>query len=300
MNSAPLLNADDSCQRSAILSLSWERNLLNPMAALYRSVEAGLESAEPDPGLAAGDHLMTLAVNRGLDTPQKDLLGHAEHLAALADMTTWLLRTGEPWQRVSDLDGWRGSAFTDGARLKRVVLVDHWSEERLVAESHDWRSLETAIYGLPMTLLVIVLGAQREGRRYGPLSRAWLHPVNQGVRFRKRDGSGFDGNWEPIFREKFHGAREDWLNAMTEDGVLADCVLTEEIPIPEHAQEIRDLARRKLDRIAMTEALPKPQLSACDDPISPCAYRSCCPYWRMPSPELGFLSTRSVPQLPLL
>jgi hypothetical protein len=299
---AQILGDDDRCRRLPILGQSWEKRLLNPLAALYRAIEAGLVSTEDDAGQVAGDALLGMAVERGFDVPYTELLRHAEHLAALADIVTWIIRPDKPWERppairVGDFP-WVPSSFVSGHRLRRLVLVDRWTDERAIAESHDWRSLEGALYGLPMDLLVVVIGQNREGRRHGPLTRAWLHSVNQKVRFRKRDGSGFDDSWEPIFREHFRGEREEWLESMTEDGVLADTVLVHEVPVPEHAQQIRDLAARKLERIAATKELPEAQLSACDDPIAPCAFRSCCPYWRLPSEDLGFLRLPLAQPLP--
>ena len=62
MTSAELLEGADRCARIPYLSRSWQRNTLTPMGALYRSIEAGLESPDPDPGQCAGDTLMGLAV----------------------------------------------------------------------------------------------------------------------------------------------------------------------------------------------------------------------------------------------
>lgn len=299
MRSAELLNAADFCERSGVLGLTWQRNNISPMAALYQAIEAGLQDESEDPGQAAGDHFMGLAVDRGLDTPQSDLYGQANHLASLADYITWLLRAGDPWKRPEPIDGWEPSSFLHGNRLRRVVLVDHWPKkegletpQRILAEEHDWRSLESCIYGLPMDLMVFVLGASRDGRRHGSLTRAWLHPVNQDLRFQKRDGGEFGGNWERVFREDFNGSREEWLDGMTSDGVLSDAVLTHTV-YPENAEKVKELAYKKLARMQSGE-IPDPQPSRCFSPITPCQFRAACPYFRMPSEDLGFIKTTSL------
>ena len=105
MTSAEKLESADRCLRAPFLSRKWERRILHPTAALYRAIETGLTySGEEDCGQVAGDALMTLAVDRGLDSPQADLFGLANHLAALADYITWLLRpSGFPWEQPADV-----------------------------------------------------------------------------------------------------------------------------------------------------------------------------------------------------
>ena len=294
------LNTDDFCRRAEFLSRSWERNILNSTAALYRAIEIGLESDVEDPGQAAGDALMGFAVDRGLDTPQFDLLGHAEHLAAIADFVTYLLRTGEPWQRPADKNEWVSSAYLNGSRLRRVVLVDRWSDERALAEEHDWRTIgECATYDLPMDLFVIILGQQRDGRRHGPISKGFLHSVNDDLRFRKRDGEDFGPTWVRTFREESNIGREEWLEAMTHDGVLTESLIVHPVELPPYASEIRAVLEAKTSRIQDTHELPEAQLSMCDNALRPCQFRNCCPYFTLPSEDKGFLKLPPSPIQPI-
>jgi len=301
MTSAELLEGADRCGRIPYLSRSWQRNTLTPMGALYRSIEAGLESPDPDPGQCAGDTLMGLAVDRGLETPQSDLFGLAQHLAAIADMVTWILRPSDPWERPENVKVgsavWESSVFlsASGTRLRRILLVDHWNEARELAESHSWRSMgECAAYQMPMDQTVIVLGANRAGRRHGAFSKAWTHPVSKQIRFRKRDGSGFDGNWTPIYREDWEGSREGWLDAMTGDGVLEDAICQVEVSIPNQSEEIRRLASNRLEGLSTQATLPAPHLSQCDNPLGPCQFRSSCWTFQPPSEQLGFVRLSSI------
>ena len=295
MSTAKLLSDDDFCRRLEYLSRSWERESLSPMQLLARGIESGLTCEAKDPGQHAADRVMELAVSRPIETPRENLLEIAEHHAALADFIVYLLRTGGPWLRPEPIPlgkyVWQPESFLGpNHSLRRVVLCDRWTEERAIAESFDWRTLESAIYDMPMTLVVVVLGASRDGRRHGPLSKGWEHPVSRDLRFRKRDGEDFGSTWIPVFRENFRDDREAWLESMIEDGVLDETVQIFEVPILDRGKRdaILGICASRLDHIVGTLKLPEPQLSQCFDPIRICPFRSCCPYFRMPSELNGF------------
>ena len=240
----------DFCSRLEFLSRSWEKESLSPMQLLARGIEHGLTCESDDPGLAAGNHTLSLAVSRPIDTPREDLLKIAEHTSALADMIVWMLRTGDPWERPDAIEGWEPESYVGPNGLRRVVLCDHWNDQRSLAESFDWRTLEGTVYGVPMTLVVVVLGASRDGKRHGPLSKGWLHPRSGDLRFRKRDDTPFKETWDPCFRENCKDGREKWLEAMTEDRVLEECLILHEVGVSEHSDKIRALACNTLHRLA--------------------------------------------------
>lgn len=298
MNSAHILSSSDRCERKEWLERSWERNLLTPSDVLRRSVEAGLTVKSDDPGQSAGDEALTLCVERGLDVKQTDLFAVANNIAALADMTVWLLKQGSPWERPEDVrmgnGHWRSSAFLSdsGTRLRAVLIAERWDDARQLSAEHSWfYGGETAVYGMPMDLMVVIVGQRRDGRWNGPLSRGWQHPVSKELRFRKRDGAGFDGNWKPIFREDGDYSRELWLDQMTQDGVLEDSVLSVELLPPDEAPTIRVLAERGLTRLREATALPDPHLSQCDG-LSPCQFRDACWTFQLPSEALGFVQIK--------
>ena len=302
MNSAHILSSSDRCERKEWLERSWERNLLIPSDVLRRSVEAGLTVKSDDPGQSAGDEAMTLCVERGLDVKQSDLFSVANNIAALADMTVWLLKQGAPWERPEDVrlgnGHWRSSAFLSdsGTRLRAVLIAERWDDARQLSAEHSWfYGGETAVYGMPMDLMVVIVGQRRDGRWNGPLSRGWQHPVSKELRFRKRDGAGFDGNWKPIFREDGDYSRELWLDQMTQDGVLEDSVLTQTLEIPEQQtrERLLDLAARKVDQLRLHVQLPDPRLSQCDG-ISPCQFRDNCWSFQPPSEQFGFVRVRDI------
>jgi hypothetical protein len=301
MNGTPRILADDDhCRRAAYYFERWQVPALTPSEALYSAVEAGLtDSTGKDPGDAASDALMEIATSRGIDSNQEDLLGQAEHLAGIASFVVYLLRTGGPWKRSEPIKVgnhvWSPSAFLDPSEshLRRVVLCSTWNIYRQLEAEHDWRTLESAIYGVPMDLVVVVLGQERNGRRHGPLVKGWTHPVSKQLRFRKRDGTGFDGAWEPVFQHESRFTREQWLDQLVEDGLLPEVVLIHHVDVPENFNAILHLAESKLSRIAGTTEPPEPQFSQCFQRTNPCPFRSCCPRGLEPSAELGFAPTTS-------
>ena len=295
MNTAQLLNEDDRCGRLPYLSQRWQTPAVTPTEALYEAVECGLTS-KLDPAEVAHEALMQLAVERGFDSNQTDLLQEAEHLAGLAAFIVYLLRPGDPWKRPDAInlpDGtpWQPSAFLSASEghLRRLVLCGRWDAYRQTEAEYDWRTLEGAIYGVPMDLVVVVLGQERNGRRHGPIVKGWTHPVSKQLRFRKRDGTGFDGAWEPVFREQSDFTREEWLDALVEDGLLPECVLVHQVENIGRGIDVHGLAQAKLSRIQTTRTPPDPQLSRCFDRFHPCPFRSCCPRGLEPSEDLGFV-----------
>ena len=294
MNTAQILDSIDRCERLPYLLQRWQTLAIRPIAALYESVEAGLTSPSDTPWEVAEQSLYDLATTRGLDSNQTDVLGEAEHLASLASFITYVLRPEGSWKRPEPLPLPDGTIWTPGAflsasesHLRRVVLVSRWDAYRQVEEEHDWRTLEGSIYGVSMDLVIVVLGQERDGRRHGPLSKGWTHPVSKQLRFRKRDGGGFDGAWEQAWREKADFSRETWLDALTDDGVLPDVVQIHTVE-PSN-RDWCEIAQKKLARIREAKEPPEESPSMCFQRIHPCPFRACCPKGLEPSAEMGFL-----------
>jgi hypothetical protein len=294
VTSSCLLSSDDFCSRQAYYSLRWEPPALSPKSILLRAVEHGLMADTDDWGRAASDEAMRLCCEGAIDTAETNLLGLAEHVAALADIAAWTIRTESPWERPEPVmvgdHPWTPSCFTTGedSTLRAIVVTDRMDAMREMAMRTSWAVQgESAVYGLPVDVICVSLGAMRAGRWSNPFTSAYRHPQNRVLRFCKRDGGAFDGRWEKVWREQDYATREEWLEAMTADGVLADAVRVLTVDVPEHASDIVRLADSKLDRI-YGKGLPEPQLSRCFDRVSPCPYRSACPEWREPSEASGF------------
>lgn len=287
MSTAVLLTAHETCSRKGYYSARWEAKRMSGTEMLYAGLDVGLSEAErPDFGEAAGEHIMGLAEERGLETSAADLYGSVLHHAALCDVVTSAVRKpGEaPWRRPeTTADGWVPGCFLspDGTHLRRVVLVSTWSDDRHYAEIRSWRTWgEIAAYGLPMQQVVCVLGPHWAGRRHSAWTKGLLHPANHQLRFRKRNAvaTGFKETWESIWRED-HGEidRAVWLQSMLTDDVLPELLFTVTVPVPrpETLARIRSLAAQKQVDLLAAQTAPAGNLSTCDWP-APCPFRGCC------------------------
>lgn len=273
---------------------------------LQRSVIAGLTETESvDFGERAGEEMVTLAANRGLD-----IEGHNRHRCALnhasiADLVTTSIRKpgSAAWNNAGIIslinDNWSSSAYVDdaGTSLRRYLPVSAWNPER---EQHELRSWfcagEVAMLKMPMKLVVSVVGSMNGGRRHSYWSKALLHPNHSSLRFKRRTRDkieGFKESWTPVYKEDHDEiSREKWLSAMLEDGVLQELLFVVHIPVPGEleTQRIRDMAQRELEQIAIRRDLPGKQLSTCYSPLGNCPFVECC--WSepelVPSVQQGF------------
>jgi hypothetical protein len=306
VSTADLLTQYETCDRKGYWAQSWQRRRLTANQMLYRAIQAGVtETEREDFGVVAGETVMDLAADPGMEMPNSHYL-HASviHHAALADTLTSALRRPEDaaWllPEPTTLRGapWSSSAFLDpkGTKLRQVVLATSWSDARHYREIRSWRSIgEVAAYRLPMQMAILILGQHRDGRRSSPWTKGFLHPQNHGLRFRKKAKASsevFSEKWEQVWREdRGEIDNRTWLQAMLADDILRDVCFKIELPVPAKSElgRIGDMAARKLDRLAKTKGLPEASLSVCDLP--PCPFRGCCwsevPY--DPSPKTGFV-----------
>ncbi len=155
------------------------------------------------------------------------------------------------------------------------------------------------MYNLPMQLIWLVIGQQRDGLRNSPWTSGFLHPMNRELRFRKRskgtrlEGNVFNDRWEKVRREDHAEiSRETWLESMLRDDVLNEVCFREDVPIPPeiHLTRVRDMAKRKLDRLHALKEKPEANLSGCEWPV-PCPFRKLCWVYpeKDPSPYYGFI-----------
>jgi len=307
LNSARFLLSDDLCSRRAWYSLRWRTPFLGPKEILYQAVEHGL-CASGDAGDAAEAHAMDLAVDPGIDTPETDLLGLASHIASLAGFLAWLLRgDAAPWKRPEPIalpDGspWTSRAFMDASEthLRRVVLMDRWDSWAQLALERSWDVAgECSAYGVGMDCLIVEIGSLRSGRWANPFTRGYRHPVSKTLRFRKRDGDDLGATWSKVEREHDSASRDEWLDALTDDGVLGEVVHihSPNAPDTQMRQQLIDLAGRKLDQLRSVDCPPDPHFSQCFDRVRPCPFRSACPRGEEPSESLGFVRLHHAPNI---
>lgn len=316
--SASLLTSFEVCPRKAYWN-DWSLPKLSSKTMLSKGLSAGLiapvSSGEQGTsfGEVSGSEILQLAADCGLDTPQSDVYSAVIHLATLSDVLVSAVRKpdDEAWLVPDPVQNWTSECFLspDGLNLRRIVLVSHWSDQRHYAECKSWYTLgEMVHYKLPMQMVVLVIGQERNGKRHTPWTQGFLHPQNHQLRFRKRSkgyreaGNVFNDKWEKIWREDHDEiSGEKWLQAMLTDDILRDVCFKVDVPLPEElmCQKIRDMAARKLERLQNMKELPESQLTGCDWPI-PCLFRRCCGSVpeRKPSEKLGFVRLSTLqPQL---
>lgn len=305
---ADLLADIESCDRRGLWAQSWQAQKIYPTKMLYMAIEQAMTQTErPDRGQFAGEVVMDLCAERGIDTRHPNRYDVGLHHAALADLiVTYLSSQPEaPWTLpgVSTL-GWEPSAFlaANGTQLVRVILVDHIDEERQKAETHSWHSLGNMLaYELPMSLEIIVLGQSRSGRRHSAWTTGLLHPRNRKLRFQKKSkikqpDYGFAESWRKIWREEYAQIdRDQWLQAMREDGMLDELTRKVLVNLPGKARldELRAIVARKEQGLRKLSGMPDPSYSGCWWP-RPCPFASCCfgQKEQPPSLETGFVERR--------
>jgi hypothetical protein len=310
MDTASLLSAYETCSRAGFFRRSWERSRMSSVDMLYSGIRAGLTSPREDFGEAAGEEVMSLGADRGLATNEYNVYDLVVSTAAIADLVTTAIRkpTEPPWSlpEPQTLGGWpwTPSCFLVGQKLRRIALVSHWTDERHHAEARSWRTLgEICVYELPLEQVVVVLGQSRNGRRYGAWSKCFQHPQNKQIRFRKRSkgfrlpGNAFKDTWIDCWRvDHAEITNQTWLQAMLTDDVLPEVLFRVDVEVPPALQlkRIREMAKRKMDRLAKLTELPEANLSTCFWPVQ-CPFVSCCHNIpeREPSEKNGFVRITS-------
>jgi hypothetical protein len=300
---AEMLTAFETCPRQAWWRREWERTKMGATQMLQAGVCAAmLEAERKDWGEVAGETVYALGAEPGLLTEHYDVHSEVIHLAAIADVVASAVRPpgSLPWLVPESLDGWEPSCFLspDGLHLRRIVFASSWNDDRHYSVCRSWPSLgPVSYYKMPMQIAVVILGQHRGGKYFSSWSRGLLHPMNKKLRFRKkRDiAAGFKASWEEVWREDHAEiSTEQWLQAMLEDGALADACFSVDIAVPEKPARDRivDMAKRKLDRVAALTELPDPQLTGCDWP-APCIFRDPCHAGREPREGLFKILTSS-------
>lgn len=297
--SAPALEDWEQCQRRAVWHREWELGRVTPYRALVEAVEYGLlgNSIFTIDAENSFQHVMSLAGSRGVWAERADPYAMMVHYGRLAQIlvTAVLAHPGnlvKPFRLRHEIRPglvWECNSFmTSVNRLVRVVIVDRWDDDRQLRELHSWRTVgDICVTGLAMDLLVLVIGPSRDGRRHGPWTKGWQHPVNHSLKF-KRTHQGkkvpLVGGWRPVWRENASEITTDqWLKQMESDYVLRDVMLVRKVKVPESEQRQRvliDIERiaceidrgQRMERDGSSYPMNR---SACDWP-RPCPFQAVC------------------------
>ncbi len=313
MTSPELLSGLETCPRIPFWR-RWKRNKLSTTETLRETLYRVLTAQECEEraswGQIAGETVLDLATSPGIEVDGEVVYACAMNHAHLADLLVTTLRKAadKPWVVPERVQNWTSSCLMspEGDKLRRIVLVSHWNDDRHYSECRNWFTLgEMAAYNLPMSLIVLVIGQERNGRRHSYWTKALKHVIGHThIRFRRRVGTvnaGFKESWVEIWREDHEEiSRETWLNAMLKDDVMRDLVYRVEMPaLPQWQRTyFLDIAMRKLETIKNMKEKPPLQLTGCDWPVK-CRFLKCCHSIpeKEPSAALGFV--RISPRTPV-
>jgi hypothetical protein len=262
---------------------------VTPLGAVYRALDSYLQS--PGKGLdprQAHDTVMDLAGKFGVETSRPDPYDLMVHYAHLAEVLARVVRQPEtdPFTKVGtykfyDPDSW---LVAGGTRIMRLVIVDRWSDNRLQAELHGWRTIgDVCVTGLPMTLRVLVIGEQVNGRRHGYWTKAKQHPYTKQLRWKRTRGDQELGeSWKTVWREQSQVSADKWIEGMARDGVLRESAFEVKVKVPEQYQRDRvleDITRisDEMQALRAGKVTPPMTRSACDAVIGgPCRLQCVC------------------------
>lgn len=260
----------ERCTQRFSYEQEWEPFAISPTELLRTSVQSGLASGE-----ASKDILLRLASQRNLPANLPDPYASVQHHASLAEIVERHVQLTLGALTPVKHGFWKTDALLDAkGNLHRFLFVDRWDEDRMREESHSWRTLGDLIYlKHPLYWNVYVLGASREGRRYGNWSRGFLHPQSRQLRFCLK--SGGEGKWEPVWRERTQYSPDDWMKIMSKDGILEKSILRIRVPISRNDRRVLE-AKDDLVRIqeSIASFVPRKSRSACDWPV--CPFQAAC------------------------
>lgn len=248
--------------------------------ALYMALDAGLRT-EKDPERAAENELLALAASPGLDVYGGDVYAIAMHHAKLAGVLAAALRSAwsAPWTPVEQVPQWQSAAYQTGdGALRRIALVDRWSDDRKQQEVSGWRTIgEVCALDQPLLVTAITIGSSQDKRRHGAWTRCWRHPRNRTFRFqRKTSTEDFGATWTSVWREDSGIKTADWLTQMRADGCMTDLVHTVQVPVPKGREAYLDEIKRISGEMGNLPEVPPMRLAGCHG-FAPCPFLGVCP-----------------------
>lgn len=289
--STHLLDTFDKCERRFAFSQKYEPKLITPLGLLYHSLNAAIIS--PDPAQSAKDAAMRMAARREMVTGDINKFTTIRHLEALAGIiATAVQQKLGILTPLGEVNGWDSALYRSSNNiLHRIELVSHFDDDRLRACAHSWRVIgEMAALRSPINLVMIVIGAQRGGRRHSAWTRGLLHPVNKALRFAPRNAKkkGFGDTWNHAWREQHSEISTlEWLNQMKKDDVLDDLIHSRSIAY-RHDDHRMIAAREEMFALSLrmsTATLTAPmRRSACDE-WGGCPFANVCYSSIKKSPE---------------
>jgi hypothetical protein len=278
--SAQLFDTMDRCPRRVAFERTHEPRTISPLGLLYAAVEAGLTG-----GVQAGKDAI-LDITQRLDVNAAELapMSVVKHVEGMAEVITMALAA--KLGRLKRLEPiplgghqWQSNLFEGrSGDLHRMILASHMDDDSLRSYAHSWGTIgELAALERPLSLLIVIIGAQRGGRRHSAWSKAFQHPIQKVIRFapRKRD-TGFTENWKTVWREMSDFKAEAWLERMRMDEVLPELIVSRCIAFNPEDERMVQAKRDMLALIPLIETASVDHAmrrSSCDE-----LGRGACPW----------------------
>src|SRR5208283_458215 len=298
---AERLSTEELCSRRRFWTEKYQNLRISLIRALYMALDAGL-TTEDDPEKAAENQLLALAREPGLDIVGGDVFAIAVHHAKLAGILSLALRSAwvEPWKPVASVRlpkdrRWDSALYDVGeGPLRRIALVDHWSDDRKTQERWGWRTVgELCAVNQMIHINAITIGASHDRKRYSPWTRCHKAPHTNVIRFKRKQGTeGFSQTFREVWREDSGIPTEAWLTKMRADGCITDLVHTLEVPVPLNRDAYLAEMHRLSREMRKSADLPPMRLAGCFG-FSPCPFRGVCHGGTTPE-EHGFIPREAV------
>lgn len=304
---ASSLVAWQSCRRKYLLHSDFIVSKWRPHSLFDWCLRRGIVALSSGKDLnevstAARADLMSMAANPGLDIAPggspyqiaKDLCAMLSTILCSLSRLTLLKVSPAPPVSLTPAVTWKVTSLADdSSALHRWITVASLDDDTLARELHGWHVAgDICATRLPLTLHIILIGQQRNGRRGSPWARGWRHPSIPGsrTRFRKLDGSALKKTFEPVYLadEPAHDTPKviaEWVNAMEREGVPETLIHHIPVDVPSDAACEDTVAQMASEaaamRVARMEIRSSPYFAypmsrnACDG-FSPCAWQPCC------------------------
>ena len=276
-----LFDTWDRCPKRFSYEATHEPRSISPIGLLYAAVEASLVAADPQQG--AKDAIANLTSRLDVNAGDLSPISAVRHVECMAEVIGLSLRGKLSRATKPDLISlgghqWQSNLFECRGELHRIVLTSYMDDDSLRSFAHAWQTVgELAAMERPLTLTVVIIGAQRAGRRHTPWAKGFLHPIQRNLRFapRKKD-SGFTENWKTVWREQSEITAETWLDQMRNDSMLDELIVSRKI---NYNGEDERMKTAKWDMVAIAAQMQNPDTgapmrrSSCDE-----IGRGACPW----------------------